>query len=82
MACAMELAQDLAAVAATAKGHVPVSYTHLVVMDRRALEDALLHAAALANLVVPHLQDDAQALDEEDATEMCIRDRSVPLHRH
>ena len=40
-----------------------------VVMDRCALEDALLHATALAELKVVDLQNDAEALDEEDAAE-------------
>ena len=38
-------------------------------MDRCALEDALLHATALAELKVVDLQNDAEALDEEDAAE-------------
>ena len=38
-----------------------------VVVDRSALEDALLYAMALASLVVPHLHDDAEAFDEENA---------------
>ena len=40
-----------------------------VVMDGCALEDALLHATALAELKVVDLQNDAEALDEEDAAE-------------
>ena len=37
-----------------------------VVVDWGALEDALLHAMALAQLVVVHLHDDTEALHEED----------------
>ena len=37
-----------------------------IVVDRCAAEDALLHAMAFAHLVVPHLQDDAEAFHKED----------------
>src|SRR3712207_6461587 len=40
-----------------------------VVVDGGALKDALLHAFALAQLKVPHLQYDAEALYEEYAAE-------------
>ena len=40
-----------------------------VVVNGRALKDALLHSLALTHLVIPHLHDDTQALHEEDAAE-------------